>query len=106
VGEGEGEPPAVKVPTLLIEHSVTFSGGFVGLRKQGMYMGMTLAYRATFLLPNDKGEYIPYRIRLWRAPKQELIDEAKTPEELYQTLATDAYDTFATEYLEYWFKKP
>ncbi|HEY6725008.1 MAG TPA: hypothetical protein VI197_13315 [Polyangiaceae bacterium] len=106
VGEDEGEPPQVSVPTLLVEHSVTFSGGFVGLRKQGMYMGMTLAYRATFLLPKDKGEYVQYRIRLWRAPKQELIDEAKTPEELYQALATDAYDTFATEYLEHWFKKP
>lgn len=106
VSESENEPPEVQVPTLLIEHSVTFSGGFVGLRKQGMYMGMTLAYRATFLLPNDKGEYVQYRIRLWRAPKQELIDEAKTPEELYQTLATDAYDTFATEYLEHWFKQP
>src|SRR5690606_28842960 len=67
VGEGEGEPLKVSVPTLLIEHSVTFSGGFVGLRKQGMYMGMTLAYRATFLLPDDKGEYVQYRIRLWRA---------------------------------------
>ena len=106
VSESEGEPPAVKVPTLLIEHSVTFSGGFVGLRKQGMYMGMTLAYRATFLLPKEKAEYVQYRIRLWRAPKQELIDEAKTAEELYQSLATDAYDTFATEYLEDWFKKP
>jgi hypothetical protein len=106
VADDEGDPPRVKVPTLYIEHSVTFSGGFVGLRKQGMYMGMTLAYRAMFLLPNEKGEHVVYRIRLWRAPKQELIDEAKTAEDLYQTLATDAYDTFATEYLEYWFQKP
>lgn len=106
IAEGETEPPAVKVPTLWIEHSVTFSGGFVGLRKQGMYMGMTLAFRATYLLPGDKAEHFVFRIRLWRAPKQDLIDEAKTPEELYQTLANDAYDTFATEYLETWFKKP
>lgn len=98
--------PDVKVPTLFIEHSVTFSGGFVGLRKQGMYMGMTLAYRATFRMPNQKDDLLVYRLRLWRAPKQELIDEAKTAEELYESLAKDAYDTFAQEYLEYWFKKP
>ncbi len=106
VSDSDGDLPEVEVPTLFIEHSVTFSGGFVGLKRQGMFMGMTLAYRAVFRIPGQKGDQLEYRIRLWRAPKQELIDGAKDAEEIYETLATDAYDTFVQEYLEYWFKKP
>jgi hypothetical protein len=106
VEDPQSDLPEVKLPTLFIDHSVSFSGGFVGLKRQGMYMGMTLAYLATFRTPGQKGDQFVYRIRLWRAPKQELIDEAKDAEELYETLAADGYDTFAREYLEYWFKKP
>lgn len=102
----QGDLPEVKVPTLFVEHSVSFSGGFVGLKRQGMYMGMTLAYRAFFRIPGQEADQLVYQIRLWRAPKQELIDGAKNAEEIYDSLATDAYDTFLREYLEHWFKKP
>jgi hypothetical protein len=102
-----GELPEAKGPTLFVEHSVAFSSGFVGLKRHGMYMGMTLAYRASFTIPKLEKEDLVLRIRLWRAPKTEMIDDLKqTPGDIYGTLLTDAYDTFAREFLESWFKKP
>lgn len=102
-----GPAPKVKVPTLFIEHSVAFSGGFVGLKRRGMYMGMTLAFRATFTIPGQEQHDLVLPVRKWRAPKIEMIDNLENePSYIYGTLADDAYDSFAQDFFESWFEKP
>jgi hypothetical protein len=105
VEDAEGELPTIKVPTLFVEHSATLSGGFVGIKRRGMYMGVTQAFRATFRMPKRKDEQLVFRLRLWRAPKLEIIDDlTRKPEDLYNELAGSAFEQFASDYLRYWFK--
>ena len=107
VDSDTGPTPKTKVPTLFIEHSVAFSGGFVGLKRRGMYMGMTLAYRATFTIPGQEQHDLVLPVRKWRAPKIEMIDNLDNePSYIYGTLAADAYDSFARDFFESWFEKP
>jgi hypothetical protein len=107
VDDDTGPLPKAKVPTLFIEHSVAFSGGFVGLKRRGMYMGMTLAYRVTFTIPGQEQHDLVLPVRMWRAPKLEMIDNLDNePVEIYGTLASDGYESFARDFLESWFEKP
>lgn len=103
-----GEPNRVlgevTVPTLSLIHKESLSGGFVGGKPKGMYLGASVTLTARFELPG-RPEPFKFRWDAWRAPDFSVLVDKDIPE-VYEYMMGGAFDGFRNVYLKQWFKEP
>ena len=102
--------PDVKVPTLWITHSAAWSGlTYVSQKPRGSYVGVSFPFEALFVIPGD-----PKPVKLKsdvskQAPLALLKDQDLAPgpaeDMVYETMATDAFDSFGKKVLALFFVK-
>ncbi|CAN5924846.1 hypothetical protein BH11MYX4_BH11MYX4_09780 [soil metagenome] len=102
--------PEVKVPTLFISYSAEWSGHTaVSTKPRGSYVGILFPFEATFQLPADAK---PIKLKadvLKQAAIGLLKDEDLMPgpaeEKVYDTMATEAFESFGNKILALFFAK-
>ena len=103
--------PEVKVPTLFISHAAEWSGhSYVSQKPRGSYVGITFPFEATFVIPGD-AKPIKLKADVFKqAALGVLKDEdnilpGPAEEKVYETMATDAFDSFGKKVLALFFAK-
>ena len=102
--------PDVKVPTLWITHSASWSGlTYVSQKPRGSYVGITTSFEGIFVLPGDAK---PVKLKAdvsKQAPLHLLKDEDLPPgpaeEKVYETMASESFDSFGAKVLALFFTK-
>lgn len=102
--------PDVKVPTLWITHTAAWSGlTYVSQKPRGSYVGITFSFEALFVIPGDKQ---PIKLKSdisKQAPLGLLKDQDLAPgaaeDTVYETMATDAFDSFGKKVQALFFVK-
>ena len=64
----------------------------------GLPLDVGVICRASFEIPNDPDPLI-FKLSVWRAPDLKTITDTTTPQELYDTMASEAFKRFAKKYL-------
>lgn len=102
--------PPVEVPTLTISYAENLSGGFVGGRPKTMFLGASVGITATFEIPGEEpplvfkwGKWMPPNVR--KADESEKMVPDSVPD-VYEDIASGAFEKFGTEYLQSWFSEP
>jgi len=102
--------PEVKVPTLFITYSADWSGNTaVSTKPRGSYVGVLFPFEASFVLPAD-AKPIKLKADTVKQPAIGLLkDEDLAPgpaeEKVYDTMATEALESFGTKVLNLFFAK-
>lgn len=103
--------PDVKVPTLFITHTAEWSGhSYVSQRPRGSYVGVLFPFEAVFVIP---GEAKPVKLKadvmkqaaLGVLKDEENILPGPAEEKVYETMASDAYESFGNKLLALFFAK-
>ncbi len=94
------------VPTLSIEHKERLSGGFVGGKPRGMYMGAAVYFTSSFQIP--EGPSLEHKLTQWRPPRFTIpgTETELTIPGVYEDMIGGAFDKYAERYLGFWFKEP
>lgn len=102
--------PSAEVPTLTISYAENLSGGFVGGRPKTMFLGASIGITATFEIPGQEpplvfkwGKWMPPNVR--KADESEKMVPDSVPD-VYEDIASGAFEKFGTEYLQSWFSEP
>ncbi len=93
---GDGEPAAS--PTLLIAYHTEMSGAFTSRKPRLALSGIGVISRTTFEIPGDP-EALIFKLSVWRAPDLKAITDTTTAEDLYNTMATEAFKRYVKKYL-------
>ena len=102
--------PEVKVPTLFITYSAEWSGNTaVSTKPRGSYVGVLFPFEASFVLPAD-GKAIKLKADTVKQPAIGLLkDEDLAPgpaeEKVYDTMASEALESFGNKVLNLFFTK-
>lgn len=91
--------PVVTTPTLLITHTTTMSAVYTSRKPKGAFAAMAFAFKAQLLIP---GESAPptFSSSAWMPPNlKKYEDEGLSPEELYESMAKEAFAQFLKKYL-------
>jgi hypothetical protein len=91
--------PVVTTPTLLITHTTTMSAVYTSRKPRGAFAAMSFTFKAQLLLP---GETAPptFSSSAWMPPNlKKYEEEGLTPENLYESMAKEAFSQFLKKYL-------
>jgi len=100
----------VKVPTLFITYSVDWSGNTaVSTKPRGSYVGISFSFEASFALPAD-GKPIKLKADSVKQPaigllKEEDLSPGPAEEKVYDTMATEAMESFGNKVMNLFFAK-
>jgi hypothetical protein len=99
------DAPPTDVPTLVIEHSVDWTGGeIVSTNPRGVFIMMGVNFEASFGIPGDPKDH-KVKTTVWRRPEANLAKDTEHPEEIvYADMAKGAYEQFAKKYISTFFK--
>lgn len=98
--------PAVTEPTLFIEHTPNMAGGYMNTRPRGVYVGVGMMIKATFIVPDD-GPSLSVKASSWKTPSTTVMrTEGSTVADVYEEMAEGGYDRFLRTFMTYLFKKP
>lgn len=103
--------PDVKVPTLFISHSAEWSGhSYVSQKPRGSYVGVLFPFEAVFVIPGDAKPVklkadVMKQAALGVLKDEENILPGPAEEKVYDTMATDAYESFGNKLLAIFFAK-
>jgi hypothetical protein len=99
--------PPTDVPTLLIEHSVDWTGGEVtSTNPRGVFIMMGVNFESSFGVPGDPKEH-KLKLTVWRRPEPNLAKDTEHPEEIiYAEMTKGAYEQFGKKYLITFFRAP
>ncbi|MEO7035419.1 MAG: hypothetical protein ABI548_15945 [Polyangiaceae bacterium] len=90
--------PKPTVPTLLITYHTEMSGAFNSRRPRLALSGIGMIGRASFEIPGD-ADPLTFKLSVWRAPDLKTITDTTTAQDLYDTMATEAFKRFTKKYL-------
>ncbi|MEO8903643.1 MAG: hypothetical protein ABI488_15280 [Polyangiaceae bacterium] len=90
--------PKPTVPTLLITYHTEMSGAFTSRRPRLALSGIGMIGRASFEIPGD-ADSLTFKLSVWRAPDLKAITDTATAQDLYDTMATEAFKRFTKKYL-------
>jgi len=94
-----GPIPAPTEPTLFVEYSPDMAGGYMSPKPRGVFVGVGLTFKASFVVPED-GEPLEYKYSLWRVPNAKILEqEGTTVADVYEKMASDAFDRFVKGFL-------
>lgn len=111
--EGESEePPELKVPTLVVNHRLEWSGGAVARDKpRGVFIGLLFFFKATFVVPGAAP--LKNKFTAGENASHDLVEKhADQPAAgaleaaVYQSMLKSAFEQFRGRYLGKWFKSP
>jgi hypothetical protein len=103
--------PDVKVPTLFISHAAEWSGhSYVSQKPRGSYVGISFPFEAVFVIPGDAK---PIKLKadvfkqaaLGVLKDEDNIMPGPAEEKVYETMATDAFESFGNKVLALFFAK-
>ncbi len=103
--------PDVKVPTLFISHAAEWSGhSYVSQKPRGSYVGITFPFEAMFVIPGDAK---PIKLKadvfkqaaLGVLKDEDNIMPGPAEEKVYETMATDSFESFGNKVLALFFVK-
>ncbi len=98
--------PAVTVPTLFFSHETLMGGTFATRAPPGVFTGVGIVFEVSFRIPN-KPNTLDYQLSIWQSPDLVKIqDEKLGPEQVYELMATTAFERYCTKLLGRWFEKP
>lgn len=96
--------PPIERPTLTLKHKESLSGGFVGGKPKGMYLGAAVGMSARFEIPG-RAEPLTFHWDAWRAPNFSVLVDKDIPD-VYEDMMGGAFDGFRQVYLKTWFSEP
>jgi hypothetical protein len=102
--------PDIKLPTLYITYGAEWSGHtYVSQKPRGSYVGVTMPFEALFVIPGDP-KTIKLKADIFKqAALAQLKDEDLPPgpaeDKVYESMATDAFDSFGNKILGLFFTK-
>lgn len=103
--------PDVKVPTLFITDGVEWSGhSYVSKKPRGTYIGILFPFEADFVIPNDP-KPLKIKIEVAKVPpalgvlEDEVLMPGPAEEKVYETTATNAFESFGDKLLARFFSK-
>lgn len=95
-----------EVPTLTFLHKERLSGGFVGGKPRGMYMGVAVYFTSVFEIPGQE-EPLEQKLTQWRPPRFAGIGEEPTPiPQVYEDMMGGAFEKYQQKYFEFLFRQP
>jgi hypothetical protein len=103
--------PDVKVPTVFISHAAEWSGhSYVSQKPRGSYVGIIFAFEAMFVIPGDAK---PIKLKadvfkqaaLGALKDEDNILPGPAEEKVYETMASDAFESFGKKVLALFFAK-
>lgn len=98
--------PAVTVPTLFFSHETLMGGAFAMRRPAGVFAGVGVVFEVSFRIPN-RPNTLEFQLSVWQIPDLAKIqDEKLGPEQVYEWLATTAFERCSNKLLGRWFEKP
>ena len=102
--------PEAKVPTLFITYSAEWSGNTaVSTKPRGSYVGVLFPFEALFVLPGDP-KPIKLKADTVKQPaigllKEEDLAPGPAEEKVYDTMASEAFESFGNKLLNLFFTK-
>jgi hypothetical protein len=110
MGEANVDPdapvtPPQDVPTLVIEHSVDWTGGEItSPSPRGVFIMMGINFESSFGIPGEPKDY-KIKTTVWRRPEVNIAKQAEHPEEVvYADMGKGAYEQFGKKVLNTFFK--
>lgn len=97
--------PVVTTPTLFFSHETLMGGVFAVRNPTGVFAGVGVVFELSFRLPN-RPNTLEYQLSVWQTPELARIrDERLKPEEVYETMASNAFERFLGKLMDRWFVK-
>ncbi len=109
----DADLPDAKVPTVYVTHTTEWAGQYFNPPKpRGMFVGLTFAFEATFVVPGDP-KPLKFKWDFVRVPHGGVITDEDGPldagqisDKIYEAMATGAYDQFGEKFLALFVKPP
>jgi hypothetical protein len=96
VADGDPAPPTV--PTILVSYHIEMSGAFTSPRPRMALSGIGVMCHATFQLPGSS-DMLSFKLPIWRAPDLRNLSDTAAPNDLYETMGSEAFKRFTKKYL-------
>ncbi|MFC1641900.1 hypothetical protein ACFL5O_04310 [Myxococcota bacterium] len=96
----------IKVPTLTITHTLSFTGATTLKKYRAVFVPIAFAFRVMYEIPGDS-KPLAMKFRTTSRPDlRAVVDEATSPEKLYQRMADKCDDKFTSQFLRKLLKQP
>ncbi len=100
------ELPKVTRPTLFISHRAELSGAFMSKKPRGVFVGLGLMTRSSFLIPGD-AQPLSFKFSSWLSPDMKVWESVgATPKDVYQALARESFARLQAKQLSFLLKAP
>ncbi|MBN2193880.1 MAG: hypothetical protein JW751_13780 [Polyangiaceae bacterium] len=98
--------PTVTTPTVFFSHETYLGGAFATRGPPGVFAGVGIVFAVSFRLPN-KPTTLDVQHSVWQVPDLARIQQERLePEQVYELMATTAFERFSQKLQKRWFETP
>lgn len=90
--------PKLERPTLLVTYRLDMSGPFTSNKPRGAFCGISLAFKASFIIPGDDKPLV-FQQSSWTPPNLRKVEEERIAlPDMYEAMAQEAFNRFVNKY--------
>ncbi len=93
------------LPAISIVHGEKLSGGYVGGKPKGIYLGASVRFKASLSIPGQEKPLMNFAWNVWRHPDFRILEESGTSfSDVYASMLQGAFNKFSDKFLSTWIK--